>query len=234
MHLERWQTNQGTNGTISASVTTVFSYLNQYCFGLSYSVVGGGTGYSAPFLSSAQFGSAYSATLFSSATNFWLDAGSSWSITNPLSGSTSSERWQTSLLLAEPLVLLRQQVQEAGLPSLSTSIRSRSSTRSPEVALDTLRQQQLTLSSAAVIPSLQSPVQVHQSGLTLAQHTLIQTRSLDRVQQQWATSNASGSASAAITVSKTYYNQYSFASSFAVSGGGSAYSSSPLVINPVW
>jgi hypothetical protein len=29
-------------------------------------------------------------------TTYWLDYGSSWSVTNPLSGSTSSERWSTS------------------------------------------------------------------------------------------------------------------------------------------
>jgi uncharacterized membrane protein len=93
---QRWDAASGTTGTITAAVTIAPSYYHQYQFTLSYSVTGGGTGYSAPTLTATQFGSSYKPTLSTTATQYWLDAGSSWSVTNPLTGSSSSERWDTS------------------------------------------------------------------------------------------------------------------------------------------
>jgi hypothetical protein len=64
---------------------------------LSYAVVGGGLGYSAPTFTTYQFGSSISQVLTTTATGYWFDAASSWSVPNPLLGSTSSQRWWTSL-----------------------------------------------------------------------------------------------------------------------------------------
>lgn len=63
---------------------------------LNYGVQGGGTGYAAPTLSFVQDGTARSATLTATPTVYAVDAGSSWNVTNPLAGSTTSERWSTS------------------------------------------------------------------------------------------------------------------------------------------
>lgn len=93
---EQWDTTQTISGTVSATQTTSFTYYNQYSFTLSYSVSDGGSGYSAPTLTSTQFGSSYTPTLSTTSTQYWLDASKSWSVTNPLSGSGSSERWKTS------------------------------------------------------------------------------------------------------------------------------------------
>ena len=93
---ERWISIQTTSGSASSAQTIAFTYYNQYCFTLNYSIAGGGSGYSAPSLSAKQYGSTYAPTLTSSATAYWVDAGSSWSVTNPLSGSAGSERWDTS------------------------------------------------------------------------------------------------------------------------------------------
>ncbi|MGD0644239.1 MAG: hypothetical protein ABSA75_04975 [Candidatus Bathyarchaeia archaeon] len=93
---EQWDTSKTSSGTVSVAQTTVFTYYDQYSFTLSYSISGSGTGYSAPTLTSTQFGSSYKPALGTSGTQYWLDAGQSWSVTNPLTGSGSSQRWQTS------------------------------------------------------------------------------------------------------------------------------------------
>ena len=62
---------------------------------LSYSVVGGGTGYSAPTLTYTLGGVQYSASLSTSPTAYYMDSGSGWSVNNPLSGSTGIETWIT-------------------------------------------------------------------------------------------------------------------------------------------
>jgi len=93
---ERWYSSQTLSGTISSSSTLVFTFYHQYLQTLSYSVVGGGTGYSAPTFRGNQFGSSFGQVLTTSATGYWFDNGATWTVTNPLGGSTSSEQWITS------------------------------------------------------------------------------------------------------------------------------------------
>jgi hypothetical protein len=92
---ERWQSSQPTSGTVASSQTIAFLYYHQYLMTLSYSVSGGGSP-SAPSFATNQFGSSAPQTLTTSATGYWFDSGSSWSLTNPLGGSGPSERWQSS------------------------------------------------------------------------------------------------------------------------------------------
>ena len=93
---EQWQTNQAVSGTISNSAVTVFTYYHQYLETLSYSISGGGSGYSAPNFTANRFGTSAPQTLTTTATGYWYDAASSWTETNPLGGSSGTERWYTS------------------------------------------------------------------------------------------------------------------------------------------
>jgi hypothetical protein len=93
---ERWYCNQPLAGTASTTMI-VFVFYHQYSQRLSYSV-SSGLGYSAPEYSALSFGTPTVWTLPTMATRFWFDAGSAWSTTNPLSGSSSEERWFTSQL----------------------------------------------------------------------------------------------------------------------------------------
>ncbi len=93
---ERWITAQATTGTASAAATETMNYYHQFPYTLSYSISDGSTGATAPTLTSTQFGTGYTPVLSGTATNYWLDNGAAWSITNPLTGSGSNERWQTS------------------------------------------------------------------------------------------------------------------------------------------
>ena len=63
---------------------------------MSYKIVGGGFGYSPPTLSFSSGGQHLTTTLSESPTVYDVDLGSSWSVTNILSGSGSDERWITS------------------------------------------------------------------------------------------------------------------------------------------
>ena len=99
---ERWQTGSNApTGTITSPVTINPIYYNQYLMTLSYSVSDGGSGYSAPTFTANQLGFPYGQVLTTAATGYWFDAGSSWSVSpNPLTGSSSTERWQTNQALS--------------------------------------------------------------------------------------------------------------------------------------
>jgi Thermopsin len=90
---ERWETAQPTTGVASSSSVVSLTYYHQYLEDITYSVLGGGSGYSPPSLSGPQLGVASFLALGSSPTSYWLDNGLAYSATNPLPGSTSTERW---------------------------------------------------------------------------------------------------------------------------------------------
>lgn len=60
---------------------------------VSYSVTGGGTGYGQPIFHYSYKGAAQTATLSQLPATYTVDAGSAWSVSSDLPGSTSSERW---------------------------------------------------------------------------------------------------------------------------------------------
>jgi len=62
----------------------------------SYSIVGGGSGYSPPILTYISNGVQQEAVLGTAPAVYRLDSGSTWSVTTTLPGSTTSERWDTS------------------------------------------------------------------------------------------------------------------------------------------
>jgi hypothetical protein len=87
---------QSHNYTVPASDATVTAnWQTQYQVTFNYQVTGGGSGYSAPSVTYYQLGSPLSVTAGASAT-VWVDSGSTYTYTTPLSGSGSNERWQTN------------------------------------------------------------------------------------------------------------------------------------------
>ena len=94
---QQWYSNQPLTGAASSSTTTVFVFYRQTLQTLSYSVSGGGSGYAPPTFQASQFGSSTSIGLTNTATGYWYDYDSSWTVApNPLTGSGSSERWFTT------------------------------------------------------------------------------------------------------------------------------------------
>jgi hypothetical protein len=94
---ERWETAEATTGIASSAQTIAFVYYHQFWVVFVYSVIGGGTGYTAPSVTYQSFGS--SETVVASPTpvpqEVWVDSGSHYSYVNPLPGSSSSARWNS-------------------------------------------------------------------------------------------------------------------------------------------
>lgn len=91
---ERWFSSSST-GTISSASTVAPVYYHQYLIRASYSTVGAGTP-PGPILSSTTLGVVLTQGLAATPQEVWVDSGAPYSITNPLLGSTSSERWQST------------------------------------------------------------------------------------------------------------------------------------------
>jgi hypothetical protein len=101
---QRWQTQQPTSGVAASAATMTFQYYHQYQVEFGFSVSGGGTGYSSPIVTYQSFSSSQSVNLPAGTNNqtslapaVWADSGSPYDFTNPLPGSSSGERWDSSL-----------------------------------------------------------------------------------------------------------------------------------------
>ena len=86
------------NGTSEASNAYEFTTGSSSLIGitLSYSIVGGGSGYQAPILDYTSNGTPLNATLTTSPTEYFMDQGTSWNATSLLIGSSSNQRWITN------------------------------------------------------------------------------------------------------------------------------------------
>ncbi len=87
---ERWQTSQQASGTADAAAQLGLTYYHQYLYSFGYSVDDGGSGYAPPSVQTVQFGASVS---LASGAGYWVDAGSSYSYSSTLPGSSASERW---------------------------------------------------------------------------------------------------------------------------------------------
>ena len=99
---ERWQAASDQVSGVAApwdySISAVYFY--QALDILSYSVVGGGSP-AAPTFTADQFGILVGHNLTASPFGYWFDTGTPWTITNQLSPSNSSQRWQTREISGE-------------------------------------------------------------------------------------------------------------------------------------
>ena len=91
---ERWAAS-AENWTISGpdSIANPILLYQQYEVSISYSIEGGGTPSQIPVFNSTALGRPLTVSLSNSETTGWFDAGSAYSFTNSLSGSTPNERW---------------------------------------------------------------------------------------------------------------------------------------------
>jgi hypothetical protein len=99
----RWSDGgaQSHSITVSPSTTTYTAVFGEeWGMTLSYAVSGGGSP-TAPTLSYTKNGASQTPALTISATVYWMDDTTTWSVTpNPLTGSGSSERWQSNQALS--------------------------------------------------------------------------------------------------------------------------------------
>ena len=86
---------QSAGGMVASGGIVVSQYYHQYLVPFSYS--GGGGGSSPPAFAYSSLGLALNSSLGSQSQSFWVDSGARYSATNPLGGSTTTERWFTPL-----------------------------------------------------------------------------------------------------------------------------------------
>ena len=208
---QRWATLQPVSGTATSFQTLQFTFYHQYLVNFSYAVRGGGSGYSAPTSQYTQFGAAKSAT---SGAPVWVDDGSSYSMSNPLIGSTSSETWDAS--------------QATGTVGSSGTIET-----------TYYHQFALAASYSVVGGGLPAPPRLNGTEFGMPISTVFglqpaatwldsgtiwnASNSLQGAspQERWASgSTTSGVISGASAVSITYYHQYESTLSYSVAGGG--------------
>jgi len=99
---ERWATGSA-GGVANDAQTVTVSYYHQLDLSVSFTLGGGGTPGS-PNLSYGSFGTGTTIALSSFPQTIWSDSGSTYSATNPLPGSSSQERWFSTMATGTPAV----------------------------------------------------------------------------------------------------------------------------------
>ncbi len=92
---ERWDTTTTVTGTVSAALTTLFSYTHQYALVVLYSIADSGLS-NHPNMAYTSFGSPTSLGLTTSYQTVWADAGSSWTATSPFVSQPDLKTWYPS------------------------------------------------------------------------------------------------------------------------------------------
>ena len=93
---ERWAPSPASISTTSAN-TQIVSMYNQYQVTANYSTSDDSTPSPSVVLSGTQFGStSYTLTLTTSSQTPWLDAGTGWSVNNPINAVSGTEHWDAA------------------------------------------------------------------------------------------------------------------------------------------
>src|SRR5579875_139179 len=80
--------------TVVVQVVPTSLVIPQVTMTLSYTITGGGSGYSPPIFTYYVNGSLHTVSLTATPTPYKVDQGTGWSITNPLTGSSANEVWK--------------------------------------------------------------------------------------------------------------------------------------------
>ena len=208
---ERWQTSQAASGTATASATIAFGYYHQVAVTFAYSVVGGGSGYSAPSVAYTSFGTAGSAA---TGTSVWADAGTAYDYPASLPGSGSTEAWRTNTLsgtIAASATITVAYYHQFSVTFGYTVLGGGSGYTAPAAATTQFGLSvSIATGTAAWIDA----------GASYAYTNPLAGSSTT---QRWAAPSAGGTVSAAGTVGVSYYHQFLITFSYAVVGGGSGY-----------
>jgi len=178
---------------------------------LSYSVTGGGYDYLAPVLTYTFNGVQRTATLSSSPVTYYADVGTLWGVTNPLSGSTSVERWQTDQL-TEGIANSPEAINFAYYHQYSVTfgysvLGGGSGYSAPEVTYREFGGSQMTAATNSVWADATSYYYPASLAGSLSA-------------ERWATNSSSGFISSPGPIAAEYYHQFLLTASYSVIGGG--------------
>ena len=93
---ERWELGSNQTGKISDSAIVDPTYYHQYLIQVSFEVVGGGSGFTAPKFTFGSLGTDSNVTMQMQPMEYWADSGSSWTAPSLLNGSSGVERWEST------------------------------------------------------------------------------------------------------------------------------------------
>lgn len=210
---ERWFA-PAPNGTISLAAIVVAIYYHQFAFEATYSVLGGGTPI-APVLTSKYLGLTTNVTLSTSGSSTWLDAGASWSVTNPLPDSSGTERWYTSspsvgsmtAALDVSLVYYHQ-----FLATASYSVKGGGAPGAPWLNATTLG-----VPSSVSVGELATVVWLDAG----SQYAMANPLPGSNASERWESpTTVSGMVGGPLEIQAIYYNQFATEASYTVVGGG--------------
>jgi len=178
----------------------------------SFSVQGGGAGYSLPVLSYVYNGLQLSATLTTSPAAYTLDSGTSWNIANPLTGSSNSERWQT-IQTASGTATSAQTISMVYYHQFNVPFNYAVNDQSSGYFSPTFSYIQFSSSSSATSGSI---VWVDANSAYSYQVQLTGSSQNER----WLTNAPSGTVASSAGITISYYHQYLENVSYTVFGGG--------------
>ena len=205
---QRWATAQSTFTETTGGNSVAADYYLQVLESFQYSVAGTSTAPAAPILTYSSFGSTGTAPLVGSVTSIWLDSGTSWSIPPALSGSSSTERWETAVTTGAASAGITASIlyYHQFLVNFTFSVIGSGNAYTPP-------------SSSYVAFGVAAK---GTGGWVDAGSPYNYTDPLpgSGALERWFTTTPTGVVAASTKVSPSYYHQFAFVLNFSVSGGG--------------
>jgi len=209
-----WTYTTGSGGGVDTKSNTVYTLNREMA---AFSVSGGGTGYSAPILRFRALGHLLSFTLASTATEVDMDVGGNWSITNPLSGSSATERWQAATSSVSGSSAGGLVVAPIYYNQYQATVVFKVADGGSSYAAPVFGCSQLGVRSSFNVSSAPANVWVDSGCQFNFTNPLPGSGSSER----WESSNTTGTISKVTSLDPIYYNQFVQALSYSVIGGGS-------------
>lgn len=184
---------------------------------MSYSVVDGGSGYTAPILTYTHNGQQVTVPLTTTPAFYAMDVGSTWTVSQSLPGSSSTERWATEqqdsgvVSSSETFAFVYY---NQFLETVNYSLLGGGSPPAPVLAYTTFGE----LGTLQLTNSAQ-PIWVD-SG---SSYTVPAQLSGSSTSARWNTATTSGTVTGSSVITFSYYHQYFITTGYAVTGGGSGY-----------
>jgi hypothetical protein len=180
---------------------------------LSYSIQGGGAPLNSPTLTYWLGGIQYSTMLNTSPTIYYMDLGSTWTVSNPLSGESSTEEWATP----QPTSGIANYAQNITFLYYHQYLINFDYT--PSEGGSSLVPPNVTVSQYGIMNSIVAPTSTFVDAGS--QYFFQNPISSSSPGERWFTSSSQGYVNSSFTVNAFYYHQYALNASYSLVGGGS-------------
>lgn len=214
---ERWVSPVGYgNGKVSAAANVSNSYFYQLAVGVNYNFSNPSESPpSEPQFLGQSFGASFSVWLTNSSNSFWLDYNSSYSVSNPLSGSNSTDRWTSNQTnagtVSESLSLNFTYYHQFDLNFSYTVLGGGS-----PVSLPAINYSSFNNTLSLQLSNTPSPVWVNAGSMVNVSSSMTAANSTER----WAYLSGSEIVSAPGTFDITLYHQFELGFGVVLKGGG--------------